>query len=89
MWEASHRPVIAAMATLWALSRDRDWATVRLDYQTGQAYSKCPLPSVFQKSVNVASGTPRDFILLIAHVMLVAFLSSLGTVTPIEASLVL
>ena len=72
--EASHRPVIAAMATLWALSRDRDWASVRLECQTGQAYSRCPLPSVFQNSVSVTSGTPRDFILLIAHVIPVAFL---------------
>ena len=38
--DGSQRPVIAAMATLWALSRSLDWEVVRPGCQTGQASSR-------------------------------------------------
>ena len=90
--DRSQRPVIAAMATLWALSRDRDWATVRLECQTGQAYSSITLPSLCQYCTRRDCLTPRLFILLIIQVQFVALLiisvhckshlSELCTMTP-------
>ena len=68
MWDGSHRPVMAAIATRWARSSDLDWATVRLECHTGQAYARWTRPSLFQKSVNLTSLTPRAFILLKAQV---------------------
>ena len=38
---------------------DLDWAAVRLECHTGQAYSRWTRPSLFQKSVNLTSLTPR------------------------------
>ena len=47
LWEGSHLQIMAAIATLCARSRFRDWLVVRPECQTGQASSRWtgPRPS--------------------------------------------
>ena len=75
----SHLPVMAARAARCALSSEWDWAVVRPECQTGQPYSSINLPSAFQYSTRVASGTPRALILLRAQVVLVALFTVTAT----------
>ena len=42
--EGSHRPVMAAIATLWARSRSRDWAVVRPSARLGRPAPSGPGP---------------------------------------------
>ena len=63
-----------AIAALWALSSEWDWAEVSPECQTGQPYSSITLPSAFQYSTKVFSGTPKALILRKAQVVLVALL---------------
>ena len=64
-WLGCHRPVIAAMATLWALARAPDWATVRLECQRGAWDSRWTLPSVLQNWVR--EDIPRKKLLTFGH----------------------
>ena len=73
--DGSHLPVMAAIATLWARSSEWDWVTVRPECHTGQPYSRCTRPSLFQYCTKVCCGTPMALILLMAQVHRVARLT--------------
>ena len=64
--EGSQRPVMAAIATLWARSSECDWVTVRPECHTGQPYSNMTRPSLFQYWTKVSCGTPMALILRMA-----------------------
>ena len=70
--EGSQKPTMAAIATLWDLSRLCFWALLMLECHTGHANSRWTLPSAFQYSTSVCMSTPRAFILLSAQVVLLA-----------------
>ena len=61
---------MAAIATLWHLSRALDWATVRLECHTRHPITRWTLPSDVQKFTSVLVSTPNCFILLITHMVL-------------------
>ena len=66
-------PTMAAIATLWHLSRALDWASVRLECHTGHPISRWTLPSAVQKLTRVFVSTPSVFILRSTHMVLLAF----------------
>ena len=70
--DGSQCPVIAAIATLCALSSEWDWATMRPECHTVQPYSSITRPSLFQYSTSECCGTPMALILLMAQVVRVA-----------------
>ena len=70
--EGSQKPTLAAIATLWDLSRLCFWALLMLEGHTGHTNSRWTLLSAFQYSTSVSMSNRRAFILLKAQVVLLA-----------------